>query len=1800
MNHAYRIIWNATTGLWQVASELARSRGKGSRTSMAIAAVLCAALTEPAGAQVTGLLVGTGGAGGALPQRTPGDYTNYGNPGGDGGLGGGGGGSLQTVGGGGGGGFGGGGGDAGAGGGPTGGSAGTGMETAAGGDSAGRIGGNGATGGSAGSVITNLTQQSGTTGLNPYVIATSQSYDYVGVGGGGGGASYYNAGGAGTDGFLTVEGSNVRLSVSSGMLIGGAGGGASEGAASLGGNGGNGGVYVQSGAALAVTGTLQIGAGGGGATLTAGGTGGSGTLWVDGGSSVAVTGTLQVGGFGGGGANGGQGGNGTVTLDGGSSLQVETLVVGGTAGAGGGGTAGGAGGTGTLNLLGGSTLAFTGAAPAFTINDGGTFYVGTTGGSITGLASITNNGSINFAQSSPLTVSAAIAGSGMLNVSGTTTLTAANTYTGSTFIEGTLALTGAGSIAQSDRVYDQGTLDISGATNGVSITTLASGGAVRLGNQSLTLTAANDLFRGTISGTGGLAVDGGTETLQGNNTYTGATTIEAGATLGLAGNATHTISQSSGVTDNGTLNISATAGGASITTLAGSGVVQLGNQSLTLTHANDLFAGTIDGTGGLVLNDGTETLGGHNTYDGATIINAGTLALAGTGSIAQSAGVVDNGTLDISGTTNGASITALAGSGTVQLGSQSLTLTNASGTFSGTIAGSGGVVLTGGSQTLTGTNSYTGGTTIGAGATLRIGAAGTAGSIAGNVTDNGTLAFNRIDNVSFDGAIGGTGSVEQDGTGTLTLTGSNSYSGGTVVRAGTLSLMTSDAAGSGAITLADGTTLRFAAGLTVGNDLIIDGATTLALDSGVTVESGAISGAGSYTLTGGGTLRLTGDNSHFTGLMGLAGVTVELGSNTALGTSGLMLSGNNTLVYDTGVSISNSMLLQSGAQLVASVGENAQATQRGAITGSGSLTKAGAGTLTLTGSNTYSGQTTIDAGTLALAGTGSIAQSAGVVDNGTLDISGTTNGASITTLAGSGAVQLGSQSLRLTNASGTFSGTIAGSGGVVLTGGSQTLTGANSYTGGTTIGAGATLRIGAAGTAGSIAGNVTDNGTLAFNRIDNVSFDGAIGGTGSVEQDGTGTLTLTGSNSYSGGTALQAGTLVVGNGNALGSGTVSMSAGTTLRFGGSYTVANTITVSGDPTLDVGSGTIVTLAGAITDGQQAGDIVKTGIGTLVTTAANTYSGGTTIAAGTLQIGDGGTGGSIVGNVVDNGTLAFDRSTDLAFTGTISGAGTLDKLGGNTLTLTNDSSAFSGTTTIAAGTLSVDGKLGGMLSVGAGATLAGSGTVGSVRLASGATLSPGGAGRTAALSMAGNLTLMPGSTYWVDALPSGASDTVHVAGTATLNGGSVTVHAGDGTWNANTRYLLLDAAGGLTGSFGTVDTNLAFLQPELSYDANDVYLQLTRNGRSFASVGRTHNEIAAGAGVVSTTTTGALATALSSLDAGSAQRALDQLAGDIHASLDGVLLDDSHFVRDAAINRVRNALGVGSAGSAPLAADTARGAEPGERGAAVWSQSFGAWSRTRSDGNAASVSDATSGQLVGVDAALANGWRVGGLAGVSFGRLDDGSGNADTASYHLGLYAGRQWESVGVRVGAAYSWHATDTTREVAFGNLSNRLTSSTDARTAQLFGELGYRMQADGIVLEPYADLAYVNLHTDGFNEVGGATALAGAGSSSGATLSTLGLRASSAFVLGHVQAKATGSLGWRHAFGPVATESQVRFDGGSLFQVTGLPLARDAATLDTGVEFALTRDVSARVSYAGQYGARYHEHAVQGHVTWTF
>src|SRR5204862_540159 len=192
-------------------------------------------------------------------------------------------------------------------------------------------------------------------------------------------------------------------------------------------------------------------------------------------------------------------------------------------------------------------------------------------------------------------------------------------------------------------------------------------------------------------------------------------------------------------------------------------------------------------------------------------------------------------------------------------------------------------------------------------------------------------------------------------------------------------------------------------------------------------------------------------------------------------------------------------------------------------------------------------------------------------------------------------------------------------------------------------------------------GNVTDNGTLVFNRSDSVNYGGVISGTGAFAQAGSGTTILTGANSYSGDTTISAGTLQVGNG------------GTTGNLG-------TGNVTDNGTFAFNRSAPITVAGAISG---SGALVQAGTGTTILTGNNSYCGATTISAGTLQIGNGGTTGSLgTGSVTNNGTLAFNRSDTITIANLVSGTGALTQAGSGTTILTNDNT-YSGGTTITAG-------------------------------------------------------------------------------------------------------------------------------------------------------------------------------------------------------------------------------------------------------------------------------------------------------------------------------------------------------------------------------------------------------------------------------------------------------------------------------------------------------------------------------------
>ncbi|WP_176179403.1 autotransporter-associated beta strand repeat-containing protein, partial [Salmonella enterica] len=286
----------------------------------------------------------------------------------------------------------------------------------------------------------------------------------------------------------------------------------------------------------------------------------------------------------------------------------------------------------------------------------------------------------------------------------------------------------------------------------------------------------------------------------------------------------------------------------------------------------------------------------------------------------------------------------------------------------------------------------------------------------------------------------------------------------------------------------------------------------------------------------------------------------------------------------------------------------------------GSVVKSGDKTLTLSGTNSYTGGTTISGGTLVAnnveaLGTGD------VTNNATLEL----------------------------NTGGDFTNAISGSGQVVKSGDKTlTLSGANSYTGGTTISGGTLVAndVNALGT-----GDVTDNATLALNAVGD--FNNAIGGSGKVEKSGDDTLTLSGSNTYTGGTLINGGTLVASNVEALGTGDVTDDATLELNTGGDFDNA----ISG-----------------------SGQVVKSGDETLTLSGSNTYTGGTLISSGTLVANDVNALGT--GDVTDNAVLELNTGGD--FINSIGGTGRVEKSGDETLTLSG-SNTYTGGTTINDGTL-----------------------------------------------------------------------------------------------------------------------------------------------------------------------------------------------------------------------------------------------------------------------------------------------------------------------------------------------------------------------------------------------------------------------------------------------------------------------------------------------------------------------------------
>jgi subtilase-type serine protease len=536
------------------------------------------------------------------------------------------------------------------------------------------------------------------------------------------------------------------------------------------------------------------------------------------------------------------------------------------------------------------------------------------------------------------------------------------------------------------------------------------------------------------------------------------------------------------------------------------------------------------------------------------------------------------------------------------------------------------------------------------------------------------------------------------------------------------------------------------------------------------------------------------------------------------------------------------------------------------------------------------------------------------------------------------------------------------------------------------------------------------------------------------------------------------------------------------------------------------------------------------------------------------------------------------------------GSLIKSGAGQLLLSGENT-YRGPTTVNGGLLTVNGSLTSAVTVNDSGTLGGSGRIAGLTANRGGRVAPGNSIGT--LNVAGDVTFAPGSTYAVELSP-GSSDRIVAGGTATVSGASVSLALEDSPTLLSSaeaqsllgrQYNILQAAGGVQGQFAAVVPNYLFIGGALDYAASGIQLNIERNATSFASVGQTPNQRSVAAAVEALGAGNSVyESVLRAPTQASAQQAFQQLSGEIYPALGTMLINDSRQLRDAVGERLHDESATRSNG---------------------WIKALGAWGSTDSGHDTAGYNTSIGGLLAGVDGALDEQTRIGLVTGYSDSSLSMGSGTHSSAkvdSYHLGAYAGHDLGPWRLSTGAAYSWHRGDVKRDLQYDEVSAKQKAKLDATTTQVFGEAAYRVQLQPLALEPFANLTYLHLDTEGFTEKGDAAALKSSGDQRDVVLSTLGVRASKTFNLSNQQAlDISARLGWQHSLSDIDSEQHVRFaNGGTPYVVEGSALVRDAALVGVQASLALSKDVRVNLDYNGQLASREQLHGVGLSLNWQF
>ena len=950
-------------------------------------------------------------------------------------------------------------------------------------------------------------------------------------------------------------------------------------------------------------------------------------------------------------------------------------------------------------------------------------------------------------------------------------------------------------------------------------------------------TVAIDLDSDNSGGAGILKISSATTLNVGGNDW-GALQIESGARLFCG--ADNVLVSDTGVDLSGGGWLDVTDTDQTVSYIAGTGRLSgYSGGTLTInqsvdTELNSAFLGSInvtkDGSGTLALNYYSVT-GSSAGTTGVITINDGALVVSRNNHLGTTDGetIVGNGAeLRIGSYLSIAENITNNGSVSFDLG-----------TYSGSMSGSGYLEKSEtGTLTLSGTNTYSGGTTVNAGTLV-----GTTDSLQGNISNDGTVRFDQSTDGTYSSVMSGSGSLEKAGSGTLTLGGMNTYSGGTTVIAGTLAGTTDNLqmaitnngnvrfdqstygiysgamSGSGSLEKAGTGTVELTYALDYSGSTTVNGGTLRMINS---ASGDGINPNANYTVNSGGTLEFNKTGGSNPGTINLSGdgtfkstgtgelVQTSAGSTVALGSgalfhveSGIYRFGANGL--GSWSSNLSDLQIDSGATFDGA----GTPTVVDSLNGAGTLKTGGGITFGAdNGDGTFSGNIENSsygsAKSLTKAGTGTQILNGTTTHTGTTTVNGGTlslgsgynhsgGGAFVVNAAGTlegttdnlqGAAITNDGNVRFNQSTdGTYSDAMSGTGSMEKSGtGTVTLSGTNTYSGGTILNAGALI-----GTTDSLQGAITNDGTIRFDQSSNGTYSGAMSGSGSLEKSGTGTLTLSGTTTHTGTTTVNGGTLSLGSGyNHSGGGAFVVNAAGTLE--GTTDNLQGAAITNDGNVRFNQSTDGTYSDAMSG---TGSMEKSGTGTVTLSGTNTYSGGTILSAGTLI----GTTDSLQGAITNNGSIRFEQSTEGTYSGAMTGTGSLEKSGTGTLIMTGTNS-HSGATTLNAGTLRmVNSASGDGINTNTASAI-------SYSIASGATLEFNRTGGTSAI---GKIDLSGEGTFkktGSEELSHTSADSTVALGSGALfhvESGTYRFGAGTaGTWSSNLSDLQIDSGATFSGA------------------------------------------------------------------------------------------------------------------------------------------------------------------------------------------------------------------------------------------------------------------------------------------------------------------------------------------------------------------------------------------------------------------